>query len=82
MSEMNIGMKNALILLCAALAVDVVLLLERLEAADAAADDDAERGPDRTSTDRRSPRPPSPATDAAMAYCAKRSARLASLRSR
>ncbi len=42
MSEMNIGMKNALILLWPALAVDVVLLLERLEAADAAADDDAD----------------------------------------
>ena len=41
MSAMNIGMKNGLILLTPALAVDVVLLLEALEAADAAADDDA-----------------------------------------
>ena len=41
MSAMNIGMKNGEILLGPALAIDVVLLLEALEPADAAADDDA-----------------------------------------
>ena len=43
MSAMNIGMKNGRDLARPALAVDVVLLLEALQPADAAAEDDAGR---------------------------------------
>ena len=66
MSAMNIGMKNGLILLCAALAIDVVLLLEALQAADAAADDDAGAVGIVPLTRRRSPASVIACTDAAI----------------
>ena len=81
MSAMNIGMKNGADLALPALAVDVVLLLERLESADAAADDDAECVPGRTLAVGQVPRPPSPAPPPRWRTARTGSARLASLRS-